>query len=571
MMSKKKKHDNPTTITATEGEELISRLHSGKLSETDKSTLSKIIRGYIFLSNLVTETGTRIKNIREFFFPRSKKTKKTKKSGSKPSPDPEPEFSSYTDDLNKPLAEPPAESTRKRPQNTKTNHGRLGVDDYTGAKHEYCRHEHLKSGDRCPECQQGKLYSLEDKKQIQLFGGSPVQAICHHVEVLRCASCLAVFNARENTGKYDDSVKSIVAISRYYMGLPFHRLKQFQKMAGIPLPDSTQWDLVKQLFDDVSPVFNELIRLAAQAEVIHHDDTSGRILSLIKESKNRPKGIRYGTHSTGMVAIGEQTIILYFTGRCHSGENMGKLLDLREADLAKPIQVSDASSSNQAKGHTDETIPVYCNAHGVRKFKAIDLQFPEFCLNVLVAMGHVFENDEYCKKHQITGEKRMLYHQKHSKPALTSLKMWMQQQLDDHLVEDNSRLGEAIHYLLNHWTKLTKFLTVPNAPLDNNIVERVLKRLIFQRKNSFFFANEYSAYVGCALSSVIMTCEEADVNAFDYLNSLQENRFAVAREPENWLPWNYKQQISTPDFSPIFSQPGIGGITIPNQNTQGFM
>jgi hypothetical protein len=60
--------------------------------------VSKIIQGYIFLSKLVTEAGTRIKNIREFFFPRSKKAKKTKKSGSKPSSDPEPELSSYTDE-----------------------------------------------------------------------------------------------------------------------------------------------------------------------------------------------------------------------------------------------------------------------------------------------------------------------------------------------------------------------------------------------------------------------------------------------------------------------------------------
>jgi hypothetical protein len=132
-MSKQKKNHEPTSITAAEGEALISRLHNTDLSETDKSTVSKIIRGYIFISNLVSETGTRIKNIRELFFPRNKKTKKTKKAGAKSgkaSSDPEPEFPSYTDDLKKPLTETPAKSTRKREQNTKTSHGRLGVDAY---------------------------------------------------------------------------------------------------------------------------------------------------------------------------------------------------------------------------------------------------------------------------------------------------------------------------------------------------------------------------------------------------------------------------------------------------------
>ena len=561
-----KKKEDSTTITPKEAEALIDRLHKTDLSATDKSTLSKIIRGYIYVSDLVTETGMRLKNIREFFFPKNKKKKKTQNKSSQSS-EPEPEFSSYTDDLNKPLTDTPSEETRKRTQKTNTQHGRLPVDEYVGAEHENCYHETLNVGDTCPECGRGKLYPFKKKKQIQLYGGAPVKATCFHVEVLRCASCLTIFNARENTGKYQYSAKSIIAISRYYMGLPFHRLEQFQKMVGIPLADSTQYDLSQQLFGDARPVYNYLIKSAAQSGLFHHDDTSCRILSLIQENKNRKKGMRYGTHSTGIVAVGdEHTIVLYFTGRCHSGENMGKLLDLREDGLAKPIQMSDAASLNHPKGHDDETIEAYCNAHGVRKFKDLESHFSELCVNVLVAMGAVFEHDEYCKANNVTGDRRMQYHQEHSAPIMTALKSWMNVQLNEHLVEENNGLGRAMRYLLKHWKKLTRFLTVPNAPLDNNVAERALKKLISQRKNSLFFANEYSAYVGCALTSLIVTCEVAGINAFDYLNCLQENRFYVARNPENWLPWNYEQQVLTRNFTPVIRQSSMNRVSVPEQN-----
>lgn len=85
------------------------------------------------------------------------------------------------------------------------------------------------------------------------------------MEVLRCATCKALFNAREQSPKYDASVKTSIVLSRYYLGLPFYRLDGFQRLVGVPLPDSTQWDLVEALFEIVFPVFVCLARARALA------------------------------------------------------------------------------------------------------------------------------------------------------------------------------------------------------------------------------------------------------------------------------------------------------------------
>jgi hypothetical protein len=52
---------------------------------------------------------------------------------------------------------------------------------------------------------------------------------------------------------------------------------------------------------------------------------------------------------------------------------------------------------------------------------------------------------------------------------MDQLHEWMQAQLDQKKVEPNSGLGEAINYMLKRWETLTRFLSVPGAPLDNNI------------------------------------------------------------------------------------------------------
>jgi hypothetical protein len=111
-------------------------------------------------------------------------------------------------------------------------------------------------------------------------------------------------------------------------------------------------------------------------------------------------------------------------------------------------------------------------------------------------------------------------------------------------VEPNSSLGKAFTYLLSHWESLTQFLRVAGAPLDSNTVERALKLIIRQRKNSLFYASSHSATVASILTSLIATCVQAGVNALEYLVALQTHRSAVFRQPAAWLPWNYQANLA---------------------------
>jgi hypothetical protein len=106
-------------------------------------------------------------------------------------------------------------------------------------------------------------------------------------------------------------------------------------------------------------------------------------------------------------------------------------------------------------------------------------------------------------------------------------------------VEPNSALGKAIRYLQKHWATLTRFLSVPGAPLDNNLAERALKLFIRQHNNSLFYKSSHSAYIASVLTSLIATCLYAGVNAVEYLVALQEHRHEVVAEPAAWLPWAY--------------------------------
>jgi len=262
----------------------------------------------------------------------------------------------------------------------------------------------------------------------------------------------------------------------------------------------------------------------------------------LSQPKERP-----GMHTTALVVkVAEHTAILYYSSRRHAGENLQGLLDKRQAGLEKPLAMSDALSSNEV---ADETalIRCHCLAHGRRKFSDLEEVFPQECQVVLDVISQVFDHDEQARKEQLSAEARLAYHQAQSQPLMNGLTRWLDQQMDEHLVEPNSSLGKAIAYMQGHWETLTRFLHITGAPLDNNIVERALKLFIRQRKNSLFYKSEHSAYIASVLSSLIATCIYAGVNALEYLVALQEHRGEVFADPAAWLPWAYASSRASPE------------------------
>ena len=148
----------------------------------------------------------------------------------------------------------------------------------------------------------------------------------------------------------------------------------------------------------------------------------------------------------------------------------------------------DALSRNVPKEL--ETILSNCIAHGRRQFVDVVANFPDECRHVLLTLKDVYKNDAIAREQDLSPEDRLRFHQAESGPLMKKLKEWSSQQFEDRLVEPNSGLGEATDYMLKHWEKLTLFLREPEAPLDNNITDRALKRALLHRKHAMFYLIE---------------------------------------------------------------------------------
>ena len=146
--------------------------------------------------------------------------------------------------------------------------------------------------------------------------------------------------------KYDETAAAMVAQLKYGSGVPFNRLEQLEAHLGIPLPATTPWEMVEEGAELIKAARDELIRQAAQDEVLHNDDTGMKVLKMNRE----PGDKRTGTFTSGIVSTkGQRKIALYFTGRQHAGENLADVLRQRASELGPPIQMCDALSWNTSK------------------------------------------------------------------------------------------------------------------------------------------------------------------------------------------------------------------------------
>ncbi|MEP7365729.1 MAG: IS66 family transposase [Acidobacteriota bacterium] len=452
-----------------------------------------------------------------------------------------------TTEKTKDVLEQPETPAPKNVAEKKPGHGRHGASSYTGAKKVAVPHPTLHTGDGCPGCVKGKVYPQKEPGiLVRIVGQAPLAATVYELGRLRCNLCGEVFTAQEPEGvgpeKYDETTAAMIALLKYGSGMPFYRLEKLEHLLGIPLPASTQWEIVEETAEVIKAARDELIRQAAQGAVLHNDDTSMRVLGMVRE----PSDDRTGVFTSGIVSTqAGRRIALYFTGRQHAGENLRDVLDLRAGGLAAPVQMSDALSRNtSALPEGVAILLANCLAHGRRQFVEVAASFPEACRYVLETLGTVYKYDADARAAQLSPPQRLQFHQQHSEPLMKTLAEWMQAQLAQHVVEPNSGLGKAITYFLRHWKGLTAFLREVGAPLDNNICERALKRAVLHRKNALFYRTLHGSEVGDLFMSLIHTCELCGANPFDYLSALQRHTGRLSANPAAWMPWNYRERVA---------------------------
>ena len=153
----------------------------------------------------------------------------------------------------------------------------------------------------------------------------------------------------------------------------------------------------------------------------------------------------------------------------------------------------------------------------------------------------------------MSNEDRLQLRQSQSSPILRELRdrllAWKDQLLPKH------PMAEAVGYTLNQWDELNVFATDASVPIDNNVSEREMKRIVLNRKNSLFVGNERGGQTAAILASLTSTCRRHGIDPQHYLTQLLTNLpDTPISQLDQWLPDQWK--------SPIHVAEGVVRVTL---------
>jgi transposase len=448
-------------------------------------------------------------------------------------------------------------------------HGRNGVGAFTNATHINHALGPGVIGSVCEKCGSvrggGRMSSYREKIIIRIVGQPLFGAELHHFEQARCRICGNLITADGSTEVLDGigssyityhwSACAMLLVMHYFAGAPFKRLEMLHNGWGVPMPDANQWKMVDECTDLLDPLFRAIEQHGIHNAVsLRIDDTGSEVIELRKQIRaeiaalekvgESTKDVRTAINATGVYleTADGAVITLFYTGRHHAGEIIDQLLKHRKSTEPKLAKVTDGASKNFDHQHADKLIESSCNAHAYLKFRAIKDKYPDEYATAAEVYKQVFDNDDEANALKLTPDERMLFHREHSKPLMEKLKAMCDEKIESRLVEPNSLLWEPLTFIINQWTRLILFYKEPNVPLDTNLVEQTLIIPVRYLAGSFNYKNTNGSETGDLCMSLVATARANGVEPVAYLTHCLAHHEDLARNPQHYLPWVYRER-----------------------------
>jgi transposase len=314
-----------------------------------------------------------------------------------------------------------------------------------------------------------------------------------------------------------------IVSSKYSDYLPLYRLENIFERQGFEISRATQSIWCGDVADLVEPLYELMAERVRQSHVVATDDTIMPMLSVGKTKSARM-----------WVYVGDEThaynIFDFTLNRGRDGPKYF-LGDYQQVLLADGYGGYDGVVAGNAITRAG------CWSHSRRKFVDAEKVAPEIAREAVDLIGALFRVERQAKDFSV--EQRLALRQAKSAPVLAQLREklleWKEQLLPKH------PMAEAVNYALNQWDELNVFCSDGAVPIDNNVSEREMKRIILNRKNSLFVGNPRGGRTAAILASLTSTCRRHEVDPQLYLTQLLMNLpQAKMSELSDWLPDQWK-------------------------------
>jgi transposase len=397
-------------------------------------------------------------------------------------------------------------------------------------------HEVREDQKSCPKCGGHEFTPLGEGKVTELYELIParIERQLHIQKKVRCRCGETIITA-DGPAKVFDKTRfgptfmAQVAVSKCADSLPLYRQAKAYRRTGVEVNDSTLGDLFHRTAELVDPLYERLLRLVAEKEIVLADETTHRV-----QAKGKTRTAWLWSFIARDEA--ERELIAYVFSRSRSGETPVRVL---EGTIGKLLV-------DGYDGYNKVTLPggrerAGCWAHARRKFFDAQSTAPIAAKRAMDLILELYRVERAALDADLLGTpEHLAMRQTRSRAVVDEIKAWLDAEHGRH--PPRSPIGAAIGYALGQWNELTLFLTDPHLPIDNNASEGALRVCALGRKNFLFVGTDAAGENLAGLYSLIATCEANGINPVDYLADvlLRVQTHPASRIDEllplNWTP-----------------------------------
>lgn len=445
----------------------------------------------------------------------------------------------HPDDL-PPAAEPADELRRVRRRKGRRNLANFENLPVTTHTHELNAEQRA-----CPCCGvERREIGADESWQIEYFPGH-FERIHHVRKKYACPDCesngdspnieaAAKPEAAIDKGLAGPGLLAYIVTSKFSDYLPLYRLEDIFARQGFEISRATQSVWCGDVADLAEPLYKLMAERVRASHVVATDDTIMPMLS---------KG--QAVNARMWVYVGDEAnpynVFDFTLNRGRDGPKYF-LKDYREVLLA------DAYAGYNGVVAGNEITRAGCWAHARRKLIEAEKTVPEIAREAVEQVRLLYAVERQGK--DLSVDARLQLRQSRSLPVLAGFKEklqgWKEQLLPKH------PMAEAVSYVLGQWEELNVFCSDGAVPIDNNVSEREMKRVVLNRKNSLFVGNARGGRTAAILASLTSTCRRHGVDPQRYLTQLLMNLPSLCvRDLPAWLPDQWKRnQAPPPDGAP---------------------
>ncbi len=334
---------------------------------------------------------------------------------------------------------------------------------------------------------------------------------------------------------------AFIVTSKFADYLPLYRLEDIFERQGFEISRATQSIWCGDVADLVQPLYLLMASEVRESHVVATDETT---MPMLNPGQTHPARM--------WVYVGDQDHPYNVFDFTLSRGRDGPKQFLKEYNQ---VLLADAYGGYNGVVVSNQMTRAGCWAHARRKFVDAEKTAPEIAREAVALIGRLYAVEKQAQELSVT--ERLELRRKHSVPVLAELRarllQWKEQLLPKH------PMAEAVNYVLGQWQELNVFANDGAVPIDNNVSEREMKRVVLNRKNSLFVGNERGGRTAALLASLTSTCRRRDVDPQLYFTQLLMNLPQTKMsELAEWLPdrWKLRHaqrlselQITTPAAS----------------------